>query len=51
LFDESGGLFVKAYNSTVTKRERADEALRTAQQKLAESEEKAQAAENLIGGE
>jgi hypothetical protein len=51
LFDESGGLFVRAYNSTVTKRDRADDALRAAEQKLAESGEKAQAAEDLIGGE
>jgi hypothetical protein len=50
-FHNAGGLFVKAYNSTVTKRQRAEEALYEAEQKLAESEEKAQAASDLIGGE
>jgi hypothetical protein len=51
LFNESGGLFIKARDSAVIKRERAEEALLKAEQKLAESEEKAQTAEDLIGGE
>lgn len=51
LYNEAGALYVKAHNSTVVKEQRANEALREAEQKLAESKNKAQAAENLIGGE
>jgi len=51
LFNEAGELFTKAQNSAVAKQQKADEALREVEQKLAESRNKAQAAENLIGGE
>jgi len=51
LFSEANDLFTKAQNSAVAKQQKADEALRDAEQKLAESRNKAQAAENLIGGE
>jgi len=51
LFEQSSGLFAKAHDNAVIKRDRADEALREAEQKLAASEEKAQTAVELIGGE
>jgi hypothetical protein len=51
LFDESGRLFIIAHDNTVEKQERADAALREAERRLAESKNKAQAAEDLIGGE
>jgi len=51
LFEQSGGLFAKAHDNAVIKRDKAEEALRRAEQKLAASEEKAQTAAELIGGE
>jgi hypothetical protein len=50
LFSQSEGLFKKAHDSAVEKRQIAEEALRQAEQKLAASEEKAQQAEEIIGG-
>jgi hypothetical protein len=50
LFEQSEGLFKKAHDSAVVKRQVAEEALRQAEKKLAESEEKAQQAEEIIGG-
>jgi len=51
LFEQSSGLFAKAYDNAVIKRDRADDALRAARQKLAVSEEKAQTAVEIFGGE
>ena len=51
LYDESGGLFIKARDNAVAKQQMANDALREAERKLAESRNKAQAAENIIGGE
>ena len=51
LFEQSGGLFSKAHDNALIKRERAEEALRDAELKLAESEKKAQTAQELFGGE
>ncbi|MDR2701976.1 MAG: hypothetical protein LBB72_06075 [Spirochaetaceae bacterium] len=51
LFDESGKLFIIAHDDAVEKQERADAALREAERRLTESKSKAQAAEDLIGGE
>jgi len=51
LYEESSGLFINARNSTLAKQQIANDALREAEQKLAESKNKAQAAENIIGGE
>ena len=50
LFDESGRLFGIAHDKALEKRRIAEEALRRSQQKLAESEELAQNAEDIIGG-
>jgi hypothetical protein len=50
LFDRSEALFITAHDNAVAKREKAEEALRQAEQKLAESEAKAQNAEEIIGG-
>jgi hypothetical protein len=51
LFDQSGGLFVKAYDNTVIKRDKAQDSIRTAKEKLAVSEEKVQTAAEIFGGE
>jgi len=51
LFEQSSGLFAKAHDNAVIKRDKAEEALREAEQMLAASEEKAQTAAELIGGE
>lgn len=51
LFEQSSGLFARAYDNAVVKRDRADEALRDARQKQALSEEKAQTAAEIFGGE
>jgi len=51
LYNESGRLFIEAQNSAIAKQQKANDALREAEQKLAESKNKAQAAEDIIGGE
>jgi hypothetical protein len=51
LFEQSEELFGVAYDKALEKRNVAEEALRRTEQKLAESEEKAQNAEDIIGGE
>jgi len=51
LFEQSQGLFAKAHDNAVVKRDRAEEALREAERKLAASEEKAQTAAEFLGGE
>jgi hypothetical protein len=50
LFNQSEDLFITAHDNAVVKREKAEAALQQAEQKLAESGEKAQNAEEIIGG-
>jgi hypothetical protein len=50
MFEQSTGLYARAYDTAVEKRIRAETALREAEQKVADSEAKAQSAEELIGG-
>ncbi|MDR2181770.1 MAG: hypothetical protein LBN92_03720, partial [Treponema sp.] len=50
LFDESGGLFETARDNAVVKRRQAEEALREAEELLLESDQKAKAADEVIGG-
>jgi hypothetical protein len=50
LFGRSEALFVTAHDKAVAKRDNAEKALRQAEEKLAESEAKAQSAEEIIGG-
>ncbi|MCL1928025.1 MAG: hypothetical protein FWG07_04435 [Treponema sp.] len=51
LFEESDRLFEIAYNNAMDKRRIAEEALRRAEEKLTESEEFAQYADDIIGGD
>jgi hypothetical protein len=51
LFDESGALFKTAQDNAVAKRSKAEEALRQAEEKLADSDQKAKAADEVIGGD
>ena len=50
LYDQSTALFKLAHDNALERREMAEEALHQAELKLAESEERAQYAEDLIGG-
>ena len=50
LFEQSGELYMIAHDNALEKRHRAEEALLAAEKKLAESEEKAQNADDIIGG-
>jgi hypothetical protein len=51
LFERSGILFRQSRDAAVEKRVRAEEAIRLAEQKLAESEAKAQSAQEVVGDE
>jgi hypothetical protein len=51
LYEQSAGLFTRAYDNTVIKRDKAQDAIRTAKEKLAVSEEKVQTAAEIFGGE
>jgi len=51
LFEQSGILFMAAHDIAAEKRQIAEGALQVAAQKLAESEEKARNADDLIGGD
>jgi hypothetical protein len=50
LLEQSTALYMQAYDAALEKRIRAETALREAEQKVAESEAKAQNAEDIIGG-
>ena len=51
LFEKSSELFINAHDKALEKRGVAEEALRRSEAKLAESEERAQYAEDVIGGD
>ena len=51
LFAEAGGLFETAYENAMEKRIAAEEALQRTEQKLVESEELGQYADDIIGGD
>ena len=50
LFEQSGMLFMTAHDNTLISRQRAEEAMRLAEERLAESEERAHYVDGLIGG-
>jgi len=50
LFEQSGMLFMTAHDNTIERRNRAEEAMRLAEERLAESEERAQYVHELLEG-